>query len=493
MDEKGFMMGVAASAKVVISKHEKQAFSVKSVNREWVSLIEAICTTGRSLPLFVIFKGVNKQKTWYDVLEDVHSEIATSENGWTDNELGVDWLKRCFEPATARYLQGNYRLLVIDGHAFHISTEFIKFCNEKKIVPLCLPPHTTHLLQPLDVNVFGPLSREYKKQLEIVTRFNVCSVDKVDFLKIIQKARKEAISKKKVLTAWRATGLVPYNPSLVLQKLTNKQSVLRKTDSITTTTTTTTTTITTVTRTSSVGIDPKIMSASDPGTPTVLQNSQQAVVEIEKTPANIDQVNQLIRRIRNDENSDSTPARALNKLIKGAKYAFDDSTLLRITNNELLQANVRRHHKANRSGAHFGGKARVLSLEDVQQRQQWAKDQQKIKDDKKKAAQLKRAEQDLNKAFREMCRFGPDLLGQSSPASQSKSSQKEFCSPQRRPNSPSKRRLLPPLMLYPTTEAKETVEGAKEVKKVKEVEEVKAVEEVQTTRRGRIVRPPRKM
>ena len=70
MDEKGFMMGVAGSAKVIISKHEKQAFSAQSGNREWVSLIEAIGTTGRSLPLFVIFKGVNKQKAWYDVLND---------------------------------------------------------------------------------------------------------------------------------------------------------------------------------------------------------------------------------------------------------------------------------------------------------------------------------------------------------------------------------------------------------------------------------------
>ena len=388
MDEKGFMMGVAASAKVVIPKHEKQAFSAQSGNREWVSLIEAISATGRSLPLFVIFKGVNKLKAWFDVLEDIHSEIATSENGWTDNELGVDWLKRCFEPATAKYLHGDYRLLMVDGHASHISTEFIKFCNEKKIIPLCLPPHTTHLLQPLDVSVFGPLSREYKKQLEAVTRFNVCSIDKVDFLKIIQKARKEAINKKNVLTAWRVTGLVPYNPSLVLQKLSNKQSVLRKTDSIITTTITTTTTTTTSTFTN-VGIDPETTSVSDPDTP-IIQSSQKAVIEVEKTPANIDQLDQLIRRIRSDENSDSTPARALNKLIKGAKYAFADSTLLRITNNELLQANLRRHHRANRSGAHYGGKARVLSLEDVQQRQQWAKTQQKVKDDRKKAAQLKR-------------------------------------------------------------------------------------------------------
>ena len=103
-------------------------------------------------------------------------EIATSENGWTDNELGLNWLKKCFEPATAKYPHGEYRLLIVDGHASNISTEFIKFCNEKKIILLCLPPHTTHILEPLDVSVFGPLSREYRKQLEVVTRFNVCSL-----------------------------------------------------------------------------------------------------------------------------------------------------------------------------------------------------------------------------------------------------------------------------------------------------------------------------
>ena len=185
-------------------------------------------------------------------------------------------------------------------------------------------------------------------------------------------------------------------------------------------------------------------------------------------------------------------------MIKDAKYAFADSTLLRITNNELLQANVRRHHRANRSGAHYGGKARVLSLEDVQQRQQWAKDKQKVKDEKKKAAQLKRAEQDLIKTFREMCRFGPDLLGQTSTTSSTKSPQK---SPQKAPDSSQskpicsfQRRLLPPPMLQPMTEEVEGVEEVKVSGGVEvEVEVVEEVKKVQTTRRGRIVRQPRKM
>ena len=166
--------------------------------------------------------------------------------------------------------------------------------------------------------------------------------------------------------------------------------------------------------------------------------------------------------------------------------------MLRITNNELLQANVRRHHRANRSRPHFGGKARVLSLEDVQQRQQ------KVKDEKKKAAQLKRAEQDLIKTFREICRFGPDLLGQTSTASSTKSPQK---SPQKAPDSSQskpicsfQRRLLPPLVLQPMTEEVEGVEEVKVSGGVEvEVELVEEVKKVQTTRQGRIVRQPRKM
>ena len=52
MDKKGFMMEVAGSVKVIISKYEKQAFVTQSGNQEWVSLIEVISAgSGQKLPL----------------------------------------------------------------------------------------------------------------------------------------------------------------------------------------------------------------------------------------------------------------------------------------------------------------------------------------------------------------------------------------------------------------------------------------------------------
>ena len=72
-------------------------------------------------------------------------------------------MQEYFEPATASQLRREFRLFIVDSHASHISNEFIQFTQAKKIVCLCLPPHSTHLLQPLDVRVFRLLNQNYKK------------------------------------------------------------------------------------------------------------------------------------------------------------------------------------------------------------------------------------------------------------------------------------------------------------------------------------------
>ena len=85
--------------------------------------------------------------------------------------------------------QGEYRFLIVDGHASHILNEFIKFIKANKIICICLPPHSTHLLQPLDVSVFGPLKQNCKKLLPEKTRFTTYNIVKVNFISLIQQAR----------------------------------------------------------------------------------------------------------------------------------------------------------------------------------------------------------------------------------------------------------------------------------------------------------------
>jgi hypothetical protein len=71
--------------------------------------------------------------------------------------------KTSFEPSTRAKATQNgklqQRLLIYDGHNSHISGGFISHCIQNRISLLILPPHTSHVLQPLDVAIFGPLKK----------------------------------------------------------------------------------------------------------------------------------------------------------------------------------------------------------------------------------------------------------------------------------------------------------------------------------------------
>ena len=73
-------------------------------------------------------------------------------------------------------------MLILDGHTSYISTAAIEFCISQNIILLCLPAHTTHLLQPLDVGVFAPLATAYQNHVQRTTRLGASySIDKVGF------------------------------------------------------------------------------------------------------------------------------------------------------------------------------------------------------------------------------------------------------------------------------------------------------------------------
>lgn len=150
----------------------------------------------------------------------------------------------------------------------------------------------------------------------------------------------------------------------------------------------------------------RITAVSCPGTPRIhYTSSDGARIQVENTPANVNQVDQLIHQIHHESTLDTPHLHALDKLVKGAKYAMADSTLLRITNQELITANTRKQQRTNRSAAQYSGDGQVLSLEDVNQHKQWAIDKQKEQDNKKEAIKIWRLEQQFTKALKELDRL----------------------------------------------------------------------------------------
>ncbi|RVD82092.1 uncharacterized protein DFL_006528 [Arthrobotrys flagrans] len=110
-------------------------------------------------------------------------------------------------------------MLLLNSHDSHISAEFISYCIQKNIIALCLPTHSIHRLQPLDVGFNAVYSKQYSNTADNALRNNITGIDKQLFIKLLTEARENTVSEDLIKAAWREAGLVPYNPEKVLSKL----------------------------------------------------------------------------------------------------------------------------------------------------------------------------------------------------------------------------------------------------------------------------------
>ena len=61
------------------------------------------------------------------LLTDMHCSLAHSPNGWTDNELGLHWMIKDFDPQTKEKAGGRTRVLLMDGHSSHYLLELLDY------------------------------------------------------------------------------------------------------------------------------------------------------------------------------------------------------------------------------------------------------------------------------------------------------------------------------------------------------------------------------
>jgi hypothetical protein len=83
-----------------------------------------------------------------------------------------------------------------------------------------MPPHSSHLLQPLDVGYFGPLKKAYDRETEHLIRSSITHVSKTKFFPASYAAFQAVTigSNIKGVSLKRAA-LVPLGPEAVLSKL----------------------------------------------------------------------------------------------------------------------------------------------------------------------------------------------------------------------------------------------------------------------------------
>jgi hypothetical protein len=225
IDETGFSLGSTRRSIVLLDKKYRQRGKKQAGRREWIIAIECISASGVTLPPTLIFKGKNLNSGWIPDVTPLGWAFSTSNKGWTSDIYAYKWLTTQFEPLTRRN-DGKRRLLVINRHSSYYTTRFLAFYITKKIDLALLPPHTSHIIQPLDIACFSPLKTMITSEVDVIFRKSVTNLLRVEWTSAYIRARARCFKPYTIEAVFRKAGIYLLDPEIILSTLPTPRATL---------------------------------------------------------------------------------------------------------------------------------------------------------------------------------------------------------------------------------------------------------------------------
>ena len=143
-DETGMPLG-ATHRKVVASVGSNPSCNTSN-SKQQITVLACRSAAGMMLPPFVIFqiKAINYTLTIGEVPGTLYGLSAKC---WITRGLFAQWFHQHFLAYISKHRPV---ALLMDGHSSHYCPETIRMAAKQQVVLCTLPPHTTHLTQPLD-------------------------------------------------------------------------------------------------------------------------------------------------------------------------------------------------------------------------------------------------------------------------------------------------------------------------------------------------------
>ncbi len=207
LDESGMPLD-PTPLKIACAKGTKHAQAVTTGNKKQITIMACCSASGSTIPPLVIYA----RKTLTPELcvgEVPGTRYGLSPNGWMDSELFEDWFKAHFL-AYAPPIRP--LLLLLDGHSSHFSPGFVEKAAEEQVIVFCLPPHTTHITQPLDKGCYGPLKMAWRQECQNFLTSNPGKVITIyQFSRLFHNAWDRAMTPSNVRSGFRITGIHPFD------------------------------------------------------------------------------------------------------------------------------------------------------------------------------------------------------------------------------------------------------------------------------------------
>ncbi|XP_039287325.1 uncharacterized protein LOC120351997 [Nilaparvata lugens] len=225
MDETGFCVDPSRT-KVVGEKNSPSYRITSSPGRENVSVLVGCSAGGDKLPPLIIYKGKNIWDEWTAPIGEGYPRTvyAATANGWMESEVFENYFTNTFLKSI-----GTERpvLLLYDGHATHISLNLVLKAKSEGVTILKLPPHSSHLLQPLDLTVFKSVKTRYDEKLVKWQRqHNAAKVPKKVLSRVIGEVWVET-KPEIIVKGFSKAGIHPFNSKVISDDRFSKEDLER--------------------------------------------------------------------------------------------------------------------------------------------------------------------------------------------------------------------------------------------------------------------------
>ncbi|XP_052809180.1 jerky protein homolog-like [Mya arenaria] len=205
IDETGLMMEHNPRHVVCVKGMTPQA--ITSSRGKTVTIIACGSAAGIRLPPYYVFPGIRWNPDLLTGASPGSVGIMT-ESGWSNSLVFMEYLKQHFLRHVTT--KDHPVMILFDGHKSHINLTLSAWGEANNVVFFVLPPHTSHVTQPLDVECFGPLKNIYHSECQSYMRRNPgMQINRYNIAEISSKAYNKGVCAENLISAFRKTGVFP--------------------------------------------------------------------------------------------------------------------------------------------------------------------------------------------------------------------------------------------------------------------------------------------